>query len=34
MRMGTNTTFATPENFDGHDDRLGIEKGVVLPRSM
>lgn len=31
MRMGTNTTFATPEELMVMYDRLGIEKGVVLP---
>ncbi len=31
MRMGTNTTFATPEELSLMYDRLGIEKGVILP---
>ena len=31
MRMGTHTTFATPEELKAMYERLGIEKGVILP---
>jgi predicted TIM-barrel fold metal-dependent hydrolase len=31
LRMGTNTTFATPEELSLMYERLGIEKGVILP---